>query len=116
MPEYAEIDTDLYGYEDITDEDIWQYHVAENEGVIRLTEKIYNEQILNMKSGDKPWLISIVHPGLLSDITSEKWWHSTYVMKSLYFLQRDFSDRAIYAYLNTNDELLREAFENDGLP
>ena len=115
MEEYRYVDEDLYPYEDITEEDIWEYHIAEDAGVIKLTEKLYNERILNMKPGDKPWLISIVYPantGGQKDI----WWHSTHVMKSLYFLQTDHSDLAYYAYINTHDELLREAFENDGIP
>ena len=69
-----------------------------------------------MKPGDKPWLISIVYPGKLHEIASDKWWHSTYVMKTLYFMQRDMSDLANYAWLDTHEEFLREAFENDGLP
>ena len=69
-----------------------------------------------MKPGDKPWLITIVYPGELDEIASDKWWHSTYVMKTLYFMQRDLSDLANYAWLDTHEEFLREAFENDGLP
>ena len=45
-----------------------------------------------MKQGDKPWLVTIVYPGKLNEIASDKWWHSTYVMKTLYFMQRDLSD------------------------
>ena len=37
-------------------------------------------------------------------------------MKTLYFLQRDYSDWANYAWMDTHEEFLREAFENDGLP
>ena len=78
---------------------------------------MYMEQIFTQKPGDKPWLISIVYWGRVEKSEkSSNWWHSTYVMKSLYFLQRDFSDLANYGYINTNDEFLREAFENDGLP
>ena len=74
------------------------------------------EQIFKMKPGDKPWLISIIHPGKVETLKNSNWWHSTYVLKSLYFMQRDFSDLANYGYIDTNDEFLREAFENDGLP
>ena len=117
MPEYKDPDHELYAYEDITDEDIWKYNVAEEIGVVRITEKIYNEQIFNMKPGDKPWLLTIVHPGELSKLKGgENWWHSTHCMKSLYFLKRDYEDWANYGYINTHDEFLREAFENDGLP
>jgi hypothetical protein len=45
------------------------------------------DKILNHKKGDKPWWIAIVAPGVESGF-----WHSTYVMKTLYFLQRDYSD------------------------
>ena len=68
MPEYSTLDKDLYAYDDITDEDIWEYHVEMEVGVIKLTEKIYQEQILTMKPGDKPWLISIVIPGHISSL------------------------------------------------
>lgn len=43
-------------------------------------------------------------------------WHSTYVMKTLYFLVRDFGDKVNCGYINTHDEEMREIFENDGLP
>ena len=59
--------------------------MAEEAGVIKITEKIYNEKLYGMKPGDKPWLISIVYPGK-RDGDVNKWWHSTHVMKSLYFL------------------------------
>lgn len=115
MPEYATQDENLYNYEDITDEDIWTYHTVEEAGVIKITEKIYNEKILNMKPGDKPWLITIVYPGEQRGDKS-MWWHSSHVMKSLQFLQTDFDDFANYGFINTHEEHLREAFENDGLP
>ena len=38
MPEYSILDKDLYAYDDITDEDIWEYHVEIEVGVIKLTE------------------------------------------------------------------------------
>ena len=65
MPEYESWDENQYNYDDITDEDIWQYHMAEEAGVVKITEKIYNEKLYGMKPGDKPWLIAIVYPGLM---------------------------------------------------
>ena len=85
MPEYENPDENVYNYEELTDEDIWVHHVAEDAGVMRITEKIYNEKLLGMKKGDKPWLISIVYPGKVGS-DNNHWWHSTHVMKSLYFL------------------------------
>lgn len=94
-------------------------------GVKKLDEKLYREQVLKANTishqssssesfkndEEKPWLISIVVAG-----QDTPWWHSTYIMKTLYFLQRDYSDRANYGYIDSKDEFLREAFENDGLP
>ena len=39
--------------------------MAEEAGVVKITEKIYNEKLYGMKPGDKPWLIAIVYPGLM---------------------------------------------------
>ena len=49
MPEYENPDENVYNYEELSDEDIWEHHVAEDAGVVRITEKIYNEKLLGMK-------------------------------------------------------------------
>ena len=37
-------------------------------------------------------------------------------MKSLYFLQRDFPDKATYAFVDASKEHIREAFDYEGIP
>ena len=41
MPEYATYDIEKYNYELITDEDIWDYNVVQDVGVVNLTTAIY---------------------------------------------------------------------------
>ena len=43
MPEYATYDTEKYNYDIITDEDIWDYNVVQDIGVVNLTSAIYME-------------------------------------------------------------------------
>ena len=40
----------------------------------------------------------------------------TFLMKSLYFLQRDFSDKANYATVDAQNEMIREAFDYEIIP
>jgi len=111
MAEYKVVDAIKYDYEQITEDYVWTYGVMEKAGVVRLTNELYEQKILNMKKGDTPWWVVIVAPGVESG-----YWHSSYVMKTLYFLKRDYPDKVNCAYINTHDEGLRELFENDGLP
>ena len=37
-------------------------------------------------------------------------------MKSLYFMQRDFPDLATYAFVDSHDEMIREAFDPEIIP
>ena len=37
-------------------------------------------------------------------------------MKTLYFLQRDFPDLANYAFVDSHDEMIREAFDTEVIP
>ena len=96
---------------DITSEDIWERNLVLKAGVTNLTAEIYMDKIYNQKVGDKPWYICIAAHGVRT-----AYWQSTYVMKSLFFLQRDYADEANYAYIETTNELLRETFENNGIP
>ena len=81
MEEFREIDMDRHLYETIVDEDIWVYDVVTKIGVLNLTAELYTERVLPHKAGDTPWYICIVSPGM-----AKPYWHSTYLMKSLYFL------------------------------
>jgi len=64
-----------------------------------------------MKPGDKPWFISIVYgsPHAEGD-------HTVYLLKSLYFLQRDWGQEINIGIISSTDELVREAFEFRGIP
>ena len=48
MPEYADFDREVYVYDDITDEDIWDYHIELEMGVVKMTQQIYEDKILKM--------------------------------------------------------------------
>ena len=85
MEEFKEIDTDVHDYDNIMAEDIWEYDVLRKIGVIKLNEQNYMEKVYNMKKGDKPWYICIVDP-----LNMSMKGHTNFIMKSLYFLQRDF--------------------------
>ena len=37
-------------------------------------------------------------------------------MKTLYFLQRDFPEKATYAFIDSADEWIREAFDHETIP
>ena len=43
MPEYETYDTEKYNYELISEEDIWDYNVVQDIGVVNLTTTIYME-------------------------------------------------------------------------
>ena len=60
MEEYATIDLELHDEELIIEEDIWDYQIAQEIGVLNLTSQMYMEQIYTQKKGDKPWLICII--------------------------------------------------------
>jgi len=110
LPQYQLIE-DRHDFDQVTDEDIWTYNVATDMGVIEITDEIYEEKLLNMQKGDKPWMVVILLPGL-----NDNHWHSTYVMKTLYFLARDYPEMANYGFINTHNEHLRECFDNNGIP
>lgn len=110
MPMFKVLDP-KYDYEQITEDDVWTYGAIEASGVVKVTQEIYEEKIMNNKKGDKPWWVVIIVPG-----TKTKFWHSTYVMKTLYFLNRDYPEEANYGFIDTNDEYLREVFDNSGIP
>ena len=110
MPEYERIDQNVHSYESIVAEDIWVYDVVSQVGVHNLTAETYMEQIYTQKLGDKPWYICII----AKDHVMEA--HSNFLMKSLYFLQRDFPEKANYAFINANDEIIREAFDYEVIP
>jgi hypothetical protein len=60
LPQFREINKERHPYEDITSEDIWQYKVADQMGVVNITPEIYQSQIYNSNSD---WFISILKPG-----------------------------------------------------
>jgi hypothetical protein len=64
LPQYKVIDESKYDYEQITNEDIWVYHVEKSVGVKRLDSDMYEKHILNMKKGEKPWWVVVVKAGL----------------------------------------------------
>ena len=102
-------------YAEITEEDIWHYRVVDQIGVRNLTAELYTNEIYNKVQRkerlDKPWWICLMVPH--QHITFS---HSTFIMKSLYFLQRDFSEKAHYAFADASNEMIREAFDYEILP
>ena len=110
MPEYALIDENVHSYDSIVAEDIWEYGVVTQIGVHNLTVETYMDQIYTQKSGDKPWFICIIAQSHINTL------HSTFLMKSLYFVQRDFPEKANYAFVDAYDEMIREAFEYEVIP
>jgi hypothetical protein len=113
MPEYQEIDDEKHDYGSITEDDIWVYKVHLEAGIRQITADFYMENIYTMQPGDKPWFISIIfhQAGLPGEL-----WHSEHLLKSLYFLHRDYKDEINVGFIDSNDELVREAFENRGIP
>ena len=111
MEEYARIDPNVHNYQEIMPEDVWQYNVVQKMGVQNLTAELYMEKVYNMKKGDKPWFVCMINFK-----PTQRGSHATYLMKSLYFLQRDFQDKAIYAYVDPSDELIREVFDYEVIP
>ena len=105
MEEYKDIDHNVHSYDSIVPEDIWQFGVVTQIGVHNMTAETYMRDVYTMKPGDKPWLICIVAEKHIN------FFQSTYIMKTLYFLQRDFSDKANYAFVEAHDEFIREAFD-----
>jgi len=103
--------TEYDSYDSITSEEIWDENLALHAGVLNLTADIYMEQVYTQKPGDKPWLICIVAQGVQT-----AYWQSTYLAKSLFFMQKILADQANYAMIETTNELLRETFENNGVP
>ena len=87
--------------------------MVEKGGVIKLTKEIYESQIFTkQQAGSKPWVISIINRPVNGKVSE----YSTFMMKTLYFLQQNFKEDFNVAWLDTHDEYLREAFDNDGLP
>lgn len=66
-----------------------------------------------MEPGATPWLVCMVAPGVKT-----AYWQSTHLVKSLYILKMlGIAGNDIkYAIIETTDELLRETFENKGVP
>ena len=110
MEEYKEIDLNVHSYDSIVPEDIWEYGVVTDIGVHNMTAELYTSQIYEMSPGAKPWFICIVAKKHINNF------HSTHLMKSLYFLQRDFPEKANYAFIEAHDEYIREAFDYEYLP
>lgn len=81
-------------------------------GVLNLTAEMYMEQVYTMKPGDKPWFICMIDDRPSSPIFPTV----TFLMKSLYFLQRDFPEKAVYAFVDGRSELILEAFDYDRRP
>ena len=98
-------------HDSITSENIWIDHLPFQAGVHNLTTDLYTQQILTQREGSKPWLICIVATGVKT-----AYWQSTYVAKSLFFMQRLMPGEAEFALLETTNEYMREAFENRGVP
>ena len=111
MKEFETIDNDIHSYESIVDEDIWKYKVADEMGVRNLTAEMYMEEVYPMKKGDKPWYICMINKSM-----GPSYSHSTFLMKSLYFLQRDYSHKANYAYVDARNEFIREVFDYEIIP
>lgn len=98
-------------HELITSEQIWEEHIAFKAGVVNLTAEIYTEKVYKMERGATPWLICMVAPGVKT-----AYWHSTHLVKTLHILQTIGFVDTTYAIVETTNELLREAFENRGVP
>ena len=98
-------------HDSISPEEIWEENLAEEAGVIRLTADLYMEKVYRQAKGEKAWYICLVSEGLRTS-----YWQSTHAMKSLFFLQRHHTDKAVFAFVESTNELLRETFENDGVP
>lgn len=114
MPEYARFDPQVYTYDLISEEDIWEHGLVTDMGVINMTAEVYMERLYNApppRPNDKPWYICMVETSKHNAIV-----YSTYLMKSLYFMQRDFSEKAHYAFINAGDEYIREAFDYEFVP
>lgn len=112
MPEYERFDPQVHSYDLISDEDIWEHRVVEQMGVVNMTVSVYMDHLYGKhKQGDKPWFICIVTPNKSNTI-----WHSSYLMKSMYFLQRDFPEKAVYAFADAANEMIREAFDYEFIP
>jgi hypothetical protein len=114
MEQYKDIDTDKYDYEGITTEDLYDYSVHLSEGVRVITYDIYMDEIYSLKdkTGHKPWFVSIVYRSALTNAAD----YSQTLLKSLYFLARDFKNEVNVGIIYTDDELVREAFEYRGIP
>jgi hypothetical protein len=113
MEEFKEIDEEKFDYEGITDDDIFEYGVHFAQGVKLVDYDFYINEIYSLrdKPDHKPWFISIVYKRPRVDAD-----HSNYLIKSLYFLVRDYSHEVNVGILYTDDELTREAFEFRGIP
>lgn len=114
MPEFKTYDPNIFTYDLIADDDIWEYKIVEQMGVINMTSSMYMERVYNAKpypGFDKPWLICLIAPG--NDYVI---YPSSFLMKSLYFLQRDFPDKAYYAFVDGTEEYVREAFDYELIP
>jgi hypothetical protein len=104
-----EVDFSRFKYEDFSPEDIWKSNLTENQGCIKLNTTYYREHIF-----DKPesnWFVSIVsppHPRFENK-------YSTIMMQTLYFLKKEMPELNC-AFILKDDEVLREVFENQGLP
>lgn len=64
-----------------------------------------------MQPGEKPWFISIVYRSPKDGAD-----HTFYLLKSLYFLQREKGKELNVGVIYSDDELVREAFDFRGIP
>ena len=72
----------MHTYDLISDEDIWVHGVVGQMGVVNMTAAVYMDRVYGKHGpGDKPWFICLVTPTKENTL-----WHSSYLMKSLYFL------------------------------
>ena len=111
MKEFQEIDYDKYDYDSITEDDIWTYKVHLAAGIKLIESEFYMANIYNMKPGDKPWFVSIVLNKSKNELE-----HSYFLLKTLYFLNRDMGHQINVGIIDVDDEFTREAFEHKNLP
>jgi len=78
-------------------------------GVVNITKEIYMSQIYN---SNQDWFISILMPGNALSPDND---YSTFLMKSLYFLKRDYPKLNV-GFVIAREELIREAFDYHGFP
>ena len=106
------LDSSVYKYEDISYKDIWDYKIVQKQGCIDINSTFWTQQILE---SEEPWFIVIYSPGSPNAEIERGTTFSTILMQSLYFLKRDLP-KLNCGLINGHDEVLREMFENAGLP